>query len=147
MHLNYSRSPTPKLSTFNGNGEATEIEFGEPIPDDDYSLYLILTSAETVDVFHDSRAKRALIRYIYTGELQSDVALPLLPLAHRFQLEDLIAECCKQMLESLSTATVARTVKALRALQGQGQMAQIWEEALDTVLGDRVLSRAALETM
>jgi len=95
----------------------------------------------------DPEAVEAMLRYIYAGAIRPEEAVHVLPLAHRYQLEDLVAECCTLMLQSLSTSNVAAIVKAFRMFRDQGQMADMWEEVLKKVSGDPALSRAALETM
>lgn len=224
LHLSFCPMPRPKLCSITSSGDATELDFGVPIPSVDYSLYVILSASETVKVSHmashlDSAKRRrvrtsaarllhqmwdameftdaelvgngravaahravlckaspvfaaafrggmkeatasrvdipdaapeiieAMLRFIYVGVLNPEDAPDVLPLAHRYQLDDLTAECCLQMLQSLNTSNVAATVKALRAFRDQDPVAQIWEKLTSTISSDGALCRAALETM
>jgi hypothetical protein len=59
-------------------------------------------------------AVEALLRHVYTSELKSDCALVVLPLAHRYQLADLVLQCCEEVIQTLSAEHVAEVVRTMR---------------------------------
>merc|ERR1712216_45987 len=64
----------------------------------------------------------AMLRFVYLGEL-TDVTPPqqlpgVLQLAHRYDIKDLVALCCGQMVQHVSCATAVEYVRTLRLLEG-----------------------------
>jgi len=88
---------------------------------------------------------KATLSYIYSGDLEEGSAPHVLPLAHRFQLDGLVTEACEKMLANLKSSNVADVVKALRPLKENKEIAQVWEQVVSRIAGDKEMCRASLE--
>eukprot|EP00929_Paragymnodinium_shiwhaense_P122132 TRINITY_DN94726_c0_g1_i1.p2 TRINITY_DN94726_c0_g1~~TRINITY_DN94726_c0_g1_i1.p2 ORF type:complete len:294 (+),score=51.29 TRINITY_DN94726_c0_g1_i1:52-882(+) len=67
---------------------------------------------------HDAapRAVEALLSYIYEGDFEASSAVSVLPLAHRYELGDLVEQCTDRMLRTLTEDTVVAVTEVLRPL-------------------------------
>lgn len=92
-----------------------------------------------------AEATEALLKYIYTGQLDLKLAADVLPLAHCYQLLQLAHRCGEQMLETVTSENVVCVMRALRALREDVYMAPLWKRALLKLDDDKALRHAALE--
>jgi len=89
-----------------------------------------------VDVNGDRSAVESMIAFFYTGELANTAdAAAVLPLAHRYQVDDLVLLAVDRLLESLSAQTVLAAARALRPLRGHG-LHLAWRELCARVACD-----------
>ena len=87
-------------------------------------------------------AVESFLRFLYTNTLPSSDALDVLPLAHCYQVEELIRRCGHELLRSLRPDTVVSTVVAVRAIREGGTMVAvraIWDELLNCLRRDACL--------
>lgn len=91
-----------------------------------------------------SEAVEALLRFIYTGLGEPRLAATVLPLAHRYQLDALVARCGEELVEELCPGTAAETVRALRPLREESSLALLWDQVLVKLQADKQMLCAAL---
>ena len=87
-------------------------------------------------------AVESCLRFLCTNTLPSSDALDVLPLAHCYQVEELVRRCGHELLRSLRPDTVVSTVVAVRAIREGGTMVAvraIWDELLNCLRRDACL--------
>eukprot|EP00928_Gymnodinium_smaydae_P055309 TRINITY_DN38895_c0_g1_i1.p1 TRINITY_DN38895_c0_g1~~TRINITY_DN38895_c0_g1_i1.p1 ORF type:complete len:387 (+),score=61.35 TRINITY_DN38895_c0_g1_i1:155-1162(+) len=94
-----------------------------------------------------AEAVESMMAHIYTGVLRAGTAAEVLPLAHRYQLDDLLADCCSQLVSGLSAENVASVTRALRPLRTEAVVIEAWERVVKRVSSDEALTRGLLETL
>jgi len=93
-------------------------------------------------------AIEALLKHIYTGDRPQDgIAGDVLLLAHRFDLKNLVHDCCAALLSQLSASTIAAVVCALRPFREIAPMQQTWEEMLRRVDYEPELVRPLMDAL
>jgi len=76
---------------------------------------------QEVEVNGEHLAVESMIAFFYTGELDDTAdAATVLPLAHRYQVDELTLLAVDRLLERLSTETVLAAARALRPLRDHG---------------------------
>jgi len=91
------------------------------------------------------KAVEALLRCIYTGNLDAGDAPAVLPLAHRYQMECIVRRSGELMLQGLSPETAARTASTFRSFREDKAVAPLWDSLVGRCLVDEALLRATLE--
>ena len=86
----------------------------------------------------------ALIQYAYTGVFDAANAAVLLPLAHRYEMPDLVGRCGRLMLSQLSVTNVAHTVSAINTFSEHEEVAPLWSKLVEKVSSDFILREAAM---
>lgn len=86
----------------------------------------------------------ALIQYAYTDDFDDANAAALLPLAHRYEMPDLVGRCGRLMLTQLSVTNVACTVSAINTFSEHEEVAPLWSELVGKVSSDPNLIEAAM---
>lgn len=103
------------------------------------------TEARVVIEDADADAVEALVRYLYTGAVDSGVdPAALLPLAHRFEVHGLLRLCAAAIVWDLAEDNVARSVAALRPFKDEAPVEEYWKALVDRLLEDRRLLEAQL---
>ena len=70
---------------------------------------------------------QALVEFLYTGTIQEGVDYTaLLILAHRYQIDDLIALAKDQILDTATPETVVPAARALRLLRDEDEYDEDW---------------------
>mmetsp|Transcript_15742 Transcript_15742/g.44038 ORF Transcript_15742/g.44038 Transcript_15742/m.44038 type:complete len:337 (-) Transcript_15742:19-1029(-) len=81
----------------------------------------------SVDGCHS--AVEGMLEFLYTGQLSIQVdAAAVLPLAHRYQIDDLTSAALRRLLDNLGPATIAAAARALRPLREEEGLRQAWAE-------------------
>mmetsp|Transcript_115088 Transcript_115088/g.229200 ORF Transcript_115088/g.229200 Transcript_115088/m.229200 type:complete len:337 (+) Transcript_115088:76-1086(+) len=94
-----------------------------------------------IDVDGSVAAVEAMLEFFYTGELArgTDVAA-LLPLAHRYQVDDLVSLAVDRLLEGLLPESAVAAVRALRPLREEGEhLRDAWRELCRRMASDPAL--------
>mmetsp|Transcript_23527 Transcript_23527/g.62913 ORF Transcript_23527/g.62913 Transcript_23527/m.62913 type:complete len:351 (-) Transcript_23527:66-1118(-) len=93
----------------------------------------------------DADAVEALVRYLYTGAVDSRVdPAALLSLAHRFEVHGLLRLCAAAIVWDLAEDNVARSVAALRPFKDEAPIEEYWNALVDRLAEDRQLLQAQL---
>merc|ERR1711971_1244174 len=85
----------------------------------------------------------ALVQYAYTGEFDDANATALMPLAHRYEMPELVACCGWSMLSQLSVTNVAQTVSTINTFSEHAEVAPLWSKLVKRVYGNPELREAA----
>lgn len=83
-----------------------------------------------VDVHAEGAVVEAMLEFLYTGELSSasDVAA-VLPLAHRYQVDDLVSLAAERVLEGLTPENAVSVARSLRPFRDEeGLLREAWYE-------------------
>lgn len=89
-------------------------------------------------------AAKALLRYIYTDELEPSLAMLVMPLAHRYQLDTLIIRCGEEMLKLVAPDNVAQMIRILRPLQEDAAVQFVWQNMLQKLRTEESLLEPTL---
>merc|ERR1711924_551522 len=89
----------------------------------------------------------ALLRYIYTGKLLQRHAMALLPLAHRYEISDLVGLCVREMLRQLSVKNVTNIVSLVNRFSEHEEVAVLWPTLLEQVKYDHALLEASMRSV
>eukprot|EP00927_Polykrikos_kofoidii_P069534 TRINITY_DN65050_c0_g1_i1.p1 TRINITY_DN65050_c0_g1~~TRINITY_DN65050_c0_g1_i1.p1 ORF type:complete len:335 (+),score=42.62 TRINITY_DN65050_c0_g1_i1:50-1054(+) len=82
-----------------------------------------------LDVLGDRNAVEPMIEFFYTGEMNPSAdAAAVLPLAHRYQVDDLVHLAAERLLESLGPNTIVSAARALRPLREDEALNATWRE-------------------
>jgi hypothetical protein len=93
-------------------------------------------------------ALESMLRYIYTGETEISNPAAVLPLAHRYQLDDLVDQCVTAMIESLCPANIVSITVALRPLVEISHNASVaWERLQHATRLDPELLKAVFQSV
>jgi len=92
----------------------------------------------------DEEAVGALLKYIYTAELDSRHAEAVLPLAHRYELAELVGLCAACMFEKLTKDNVVQVLSSLNPFLEHERIAAIWPSVVKKVSADAGLQDAAM---
>merc|ERR1712118_571570 len=85
-----------------------------------------------------------LVRYAYTGDFDDANAAALLPLAHRYEMPDLVGRCGQLMLTQLTVTNVAHTVSAINTFSEHKEVTPLWSKLVEKVSSDPILREAAM---
>ena len=86
------------------------------------------------------------MQYLYTGSLPDVHPLRVLPLAHRLELADCVAECVTA-LESVEAPDVPDAFKVLKPLLGDPAVDSAWDRLLERTQSDRGLLDSVLKNL
>merc|ERR1712110_24237 len=75
----------------------------------------------------------AMLAFVYTDNLDPRLALDVLPLAHRYQLDRLTSQCCEQILGSVNATNVVLAIRMLLRLREDTAIAETWETLVEKV--------------
>lgn len=90
-------------------------------------MKIIIADASTTAV-------HALLAFIYEGTLDPTQAIPLLPLAHRYELMDLVARCASCIVDNLTVETLVDAIVALKPFVAYNEnVRHAWEKAQQLV--------------
>jgi len=89
----------------------------------------------------------AMLGYVYTGKLEGADVTALLPLAHRYELPDLVGLCVRTMLKQISPESVAKVVSVINTFSDHKEVAPLWPKLLEHVKKDPALLEAAMRAV
>mmetsp|Transcript_98120 Transcript_98120/g.218876 ORF Transcript_98120/g.218876 Transcript_98120/m.218876 type:complete len:463 (+) Transcript_98120:85-1473(+) len=90
----------------------------------------------------------SLLGHIYTGTLRVSAAIKVLPLAHRYQLTDLVRCCCGKIMYGIDADNVAEIVRVLTFLSAEDSLVHAaLERVLSHVRQNDDLFRAAMRNV
>merc|ERR1711865_601642 len=91
-------------------------------------------------------AVQAMVKFIYTGELESkdEDMVPLLKLADRYDIQALALICVERALLKLDANNVVDVVRAARAFSGKEGFNDCWLKICNAVRDDQKLHTAAM---
>lgn len=92
----------------------------------------------------DPLAVEAVLKYVYTGEFEFDDAAAALPIAHRYDLSDLVALCVRQMVDRVTVENVADISSMLTLYAEHEEVKRVWSEFLDVISRNRSLLEATM---
>jgi len=85
--------------------------------------------ASVVDVSGERQAVEPMLQFFYTGELESSAdAAAVLPLAHCYQVEDLVSIAVTRILENITPENIVAAARALRPLRREEGLRLVWRE-------------------
>eukprot|EP00927_Polykrikos_kofoidii_P067783 TRINITY_DN63228_c0_g1_i1.p1 TRINITY_DN63228_c0_g1~~TRINITY_DN63228_c0_g1_i1.p1 ORF type:complete len:335 (+),score=55.75 TRINITY_DN63228_c0_g1_i1:148-1152(+) len=85
--------------------------------------------ARELDVAGDRVAVEPMLEFFYTGQMAASAdGAAVLPLAHRYQVDDLVSLAAERVLESLDARTVVAAARALRPLREDDSLCGAWRE-------------------
>lgn len=87
---------------------------------------------------------KALRQYLYTRELDADQALPLLPLAHRYQLQQLFKDCLALVSGNLNKDNIVDVLSCLNTFMDDESTSEAWEKVMERVRSNPELLSASL---
>merc|ERR1712129_303183 len=93
----------------------------------------------------DSASVQALIKYVYTGTLDPDTATMVMPLAHRYEMDNLVKVCVAHMLQGMTEDNVVEIVALLSKYSEHATVAAAWPQVLKKVSSDETLVDKALK--
>jgi len=100
----------------------------------------------TVEVRDASaRGLQELLRFMYVGCFDDELASEILPLAVRFQIPALARQCGEVLLKKLSLETASDLIPILRAHRSDESMTRVWKEVVSKVAADDRMVRLILE--
>lgn len=80
---------------------------------------------------------KALLKYAYTGEVDSSCVASLLPLAHRYELPELVGICAQCMFDEMTVDNAVSYVSLLNMFIEHEKVAIIWPLVVDKVSRNR----------
>jgi len=89
-------------------------------------------------------AVEALLSYIYNGVLDQDHAADVLPLAHRYQIHELIKVCASSILKNINQQNVVDVVSVMREFTEHEEVSAVWPSVVEKVCADPVLRDTAM---
>lgn len=89
----------------------------------------------------------AMLRYVYTGKLEDADLAALLPLAHRYEIPDLVGLCVRTMLKEISAESVAKVISLVNTFSEHKEVAPLWPQLLEQVKKDPALLEAAMRSV
>jgi len=89
----------------------------------------------------------AMLYFVYTGKLEGADVAALLPLAHRYELPDLVGLCVRTMLKQISVENVAKVVSLINDFSEHTEVAPLWPKLLEQVRQDSALLEAAMRSV
>jgi len=92
-------------------------------------------------------AVHAMLCFMYTGELNPKLAIDVLPLAHTYQLEDLVSKCCEIVPTQVKCDNICSILRALKPFQGDEVVGQCWRDVVKQLQEKSQLLDAALNAL
>jgi hypothetical protein len=86
----------------------------------------------------------SLLRYVYIGKLDGADTAAILPLAHRYDMPELVGLCVRTMVKQINAQSVAKVVSAVNLFSEHKEVAPFWPKLVDRVKNDATLLEAAM---
>eukprot|EP00929_Paragymnodinium_shiwhaense_P087376 TRINITY_DN47573_c0_g1_i1.p1 TRINITY_DN47573_c0_g1~~TRINITY_DN47573_c0_g1_i1.p1 ORF type:complete len:258 (-),score=27.80 TRINITY_DN47573_c0_g1_i1:127-837(-) len=95
----------------------------------------------------DVAAVEALLQYVYKGEFNDDLAMALLPLAHLYEVHELVGLCAASLRSSVSKDNVVEVVSLMKKFIDHEKVAVEWPPLVERVRADPDLADTALRAV
>jgi hypothetical protein len=92
----------------------------------------------------DPHVVESLLRYVYIGKLDGADTVAVLPLAHRYEMPDLVGLCVRTMVKHVNADSVAKVVSLVNMFSEHAEVAPLWPKLVDQVRSDATLLEAAM---
>lgn len=90
-------------------------------------------------------AVKVLLDFVYTFQLGPDFPLEVLELAHKYEIQRLVAECCQCLTQSVNCKNVTPVLRVLRLRREHAEVKRAWDAIIDKLCNEKVMVRAICE--
>jgi hypothetical protein len=94
----------------------------------------------------DPEVIASLLHYVYTRSLPAEADVSsLLPVAHRYELADLVELCASSLIDGLDDKNVARCVATLRPYRDDQAIKDVWRKVSDRISNNPSFVQSLME--